>query len=99
MSALLANAEESPHIDPLVALDVGELNDASANDAGRIFDDHSLTRLIRRNQPVDVDPSVRPRPEFSIEHAADRHDRDLRLLLGWRFKNGDIAKAWNEKRC
>jgi hypothetical protein len=44
---LLADAEESPNIDALIALDFSKLNDAGADDAGWVFNDKRLAGLIR----------------------------------------------------
>ena len=98
-SALLADAEESPGIDALVALDFGKLNNANANNTGRIFDDKRLARLVRADEAIDVNPVVGPLPEFAIEQAADGDDWDLRLFVGWGFENGDIAEACNKQGC
>ena len=98
-SSLLAEAEEAPNVNALVALDFGKLNDAGADDAGGIFDDDGLTGLIGGEEAIDMNPIVGPRTEFAIEQAANGNDRDLRLFIGWRSENGNIAQARDEEGC
>jgi len=75
--------QEAPDIYAGIAVDFCELYDASANDAGGIFDHHGLTGLVGNDQTVHVDPRVGPVIRFTVQQAADRDDGDLRHLCLW----------------